>query len=81
MTLLLSSSYYSCANGKDCNSSDCLNETNGIVVSSARVAGNNVCFLCHGEDCFDPAGSNAAEVECESPCYIGIDGKLGLSSL
>ncbi|XP_070502926.1 proprotein convertase subtilisin/kexin type 5-like [Chironomus tepperi] len=74
--VLVSISLYADTNGETCdalNSVNCLNDTNQVIVASAVRISNRICYLCYGAECLDVAENEAAEVECESSCYIGID--------
>jgi len=76
--ILVSFSIYADTNGEFCDalsSVNCLNDTNQVLKASIRSI-SNICYLCYGAECLDAVENALAEVECDSSCYIGIDGKL-----
>lgn len=75
--LLVLSSNHAYING-ECDvliSNNCENVTNQAIITSIRKT-KNICFLCDGLECVDPIKSVSAEAECDTACYIGINGKL-----
>jgi hypothetical protein len=77
VTILVSFSICADTNGEFCEASssiNCINDTSQVLIASVRST-SNICYLCYGEECLDTENA-LAEVECESSCYIGIDGKL-----
>ena len=76
--VLVSFSIFAGTNGEFCDalsSVNCLNDTNQVLLAGVRSS-TRICFLCDGLDCLNIDIDSSAQVECDSSCYIGIDGKL-----